>query len=1257
MILATRWRKKGSMRKCKLLTMLLVLTAPCFAQQTIKHLIFIIKENRSFDSYFNNFPGTGSNLTSYPCKNGSQSGLGGCNCVGNGCTGTVAVQAGNPNTPDNDCGHLHDNYILDYDSGLMDRFNQGGVSCGSCVISGEACSYNTDCASGDSCHWSWNTQYNSTTIPRYWQLASTYGLGSIFSSAMGPTFVSHQYVFSATSSETGDNPSGLAAGGPPPNGQAGANWTLDTYHLGTCGVGSTTNKNGLCNTDIDCGGGAGSCWINRSIGKCCQQGVACDFAAAGNSCTRNDDCASAQLGTISISNGSTAVVGAGTNFNASWAGTILYVANGSSATVASVTDATHLTLAGTYTGTTNSSAGFSMGLQFCAGGNIYGNVGDVDLYYAVDLAGSAGASGTNTGNQMWPGVCQAHRTIACVRVCGENCSSPTSSNVIDDPACQKLGDTCDVQEFTGQPGIMQGSRGSVGVNVTTLADLLDSASVSWGYYANSDDLLRMPVSYYPHLWYGADANKVYSDSQFAIDAGNCISDTSCPLPTVTWLQGGNIGTSATNEHPPNLVSVGEAWSMQQVNAVMYNPYLWNNTAIFILWDDFGGFYDHVAPTVDGQMWRNGFRVPVICVSKYCKSGFNSSPFVFESMGRAVENFFLGGVHLPGSLYDAQATDLGTGCVAGAGCTGHTSNNGMIDLTLSDPVITIATTTTLISSLNPSNFGQSVTLTATVTAQRNGTPAGTVNFFDGTSNIGNSTLNAGGVATLVTASLAAGTHSLTASYNGSAIFSPSTSSPLAQSVNQTTSTTNLSANINPSVYGQAITLTATISPRYGGSATGTVNFYDGSTLLGAVNVSSDAAILSGLLLPASSHTLTAAYNGDNNVLGSTSAPLTERVVVATSTTSLTSSANPIAPNQSVTYTARVTSQYGAATSGTVTFKDGSVSTQVPLTKGSAVLTTRYATIGTHSLTATYSGDTNNTGSTSNTWTEYVENLPVASKTVVVTSGSPSTVGQPVTFTATVTSTYGQIPNGETVTFYDGVTKMGTGTTSNGIAAFTTSSLSVKTHNIIGTYAGDPSFKASSGSVKQIVNPYTTTTSLTASPNPSAYGQTVLLAATVTSSGGVVPTGKITFYNGVTSLGTVTLTAGTATLSTAKLGLGSNSITAAYGGDSLNGKSTSSVLKEIVNAATITLALSSSPNPSNSGQSVKFTATLMSNGSLPNGQTVTFTFNTTTLGTGTIVGGKATFSTTTLPSGSDKITASYAGDADYSAASGTVTQTVN
>jgi phospholipase C len=1245
------------MTKFKFLTLLLALTAPCFAQQTIKHLIFIIKENRSFDSYFNNFPGTGSNLTIYPCRNGSQSGLGGCNCVGNGCAGTVAVQAGNPNAPDNDCGHLHVSYIQDYDSGLMDRFNQGGVSCGNCVVSGETCSYNTDCASGDSCHWSWNTQYNSTTIPHYWQLASTYGLGAIFSSAMGPSFVSHQYVLSATSSETADNPSGLAAGGPPPNGVAGANWTLDTYHFGTCGVGSTTNKNGLCSTDADCGGASGSCWINRSSGKCCQQGVACDFTAAGNSCTKNDDCAAAQLGTISISNGGTAVVGTGTSFNAAWAGTILYVAGGSSATVASVTDATHLTLAAAYTGPTNVAAGFSMGLQFCAGGNIYGNLGDVDLYYAIDLAGSAGASGTNTGNEMWPGVCQAHRTIACVRVCGENCSSPTSSNVIDDQACRKLGDTCDVQEFTGQPGIMQGSRGSVGVNVTTLADLLDSASVSWGYYANSDDLLRVPVSYYPHLWYGTDANKVYSDSQFATDAGNCISDTSCPLASVVWLQGGNIGTSATNEHPPNLVSVGEAWTMQQVNAVMYNPYLWNNTAIFILWDDFGGFYDHVAPTVDGQMWRNGFRVPVICVSKYCKNGYNATPFVFESMGRAVEDFFLGGVHLPGSLYDAQATDLGTGCVAGAGCTGHTNNNGMIDLTLSDPVIAVGTTTTLASSLNPSTFGQSVTLTATVTGQSNGTPTGTVNFLDGTTNIGSSTLNSGGVAALVTASLTAGTHSLTASYAGSAIFSPSTSSPLSQSVNQATSTTSLSSSINPAVYGQPLALTATITPRYGGSATGTVSFYDSTTLLGKVSVSGDAAALSGLVLSAGSHVLTAIYSGDSNVLGSTSAPLTENVAVATSTTSLTSSANPIAPNQSVTYTAMVTSQYGGATSGMVTFKDGSSSTQVPLANGSAVFTTKYATIGTHTLTATYSGDGNNSGSTSNTLTEYVENLPVASKTVVVTSGSPSTVGQPVTFTATVTSAYGQIPNGETVTFYDSVTQIGTGKTSSGIATFTTSSLSVKTHNIVGKYSGDASFKPSSGSVQQIVDPYTTTTSLTASPNPSAYGQSVLLTATVTSSGGIVPTGKVTFYNGTTSLGTSTLKSGTATLSTTKLGLGSNSLTAAYGGDSLNGKSTSAVLKEIVNAATITLTLSSSPNPSNSGQSVKFTATLTSNGGLPNGQTVTFTFNGTTLGTGTIAGGKATFSTSTLPVGSDKVTATYAGNADYSAASGSVTQTVN
>jgi hypothetical protein len=93
----------------------------------------------------------------------------------------------------------------------------------------------------------------------------------------------------------------------------------------------------------------------------------------------------------------------------------------------------------------------------------------------------------------------------------------------------------------------------------------------------------------------------------------------------------------------------------------------------------------------------------------------------------------------------------------------------------------ATTTTLISSQNPSNYGQGVTFTATVTAQYGGTPAGTVSFFDGGTNIGNSNLNSSGVATLTTSTLSVGTHSITATYNGDANFAPSTSPALYQVV--------------------------------------------------------------------------------------------------------------------------------------------------------------------------------------------------------------------------------------------------------------------------------------------------------------------------------------------------------------------------------------------------------------------------------------------------------------------------------------------
>jgi hypothetical protein len=381
-------------------------------------------------------------------------------------------------------------------------------------------------------------------------------------------------------------------------------------------------------------------------------------------------------------------------------------------------------------------------------------------------------------------------------------------------------------------------------------------------------------------------------------------------------------------------------------------------------------------------------------------------------------------------------------------------------------------------------------------------------------------------------------------------------------------------------------------------------------------------------------------------------------ITPTTTMLSSSANPASYRQNVVFTATVSSALGAP-AGSVNFYDGAALLgTVVLSGGTAALSTARLAVGTHSITANYTGNSASDFQTS-TSSMLSEFVGYATKTTVTTSVSPSLVNQPVTFTATVSSTFGSIPNNDSVAFYDGTTQLGTAMTAAGVATLTTSALSVKQHGIKATYGGDATFKTSSGIVVQVVEPYTTTTTLSTSPNPSNFGESVQLTAVVSNtSGSNIPSRKVKFMNGTTTLGTVTLDAtGTATLGTFTLPVGSDSLTAEYEGDPENGTSTSSALTQIVNPAKITISLSSTPNPSTLGKSVKFMATLKSNGSLPNNQKVTFSYNNQIpLGTATISAGKVVFSTSALPRGSDVVTVTYAGNADHSAASATTTQIV-
>jgi hypothetical protein len=190
-------------------------------------------------------------------------------------------------------------------------------------------------------------------------------------------------------------------------------------------------------------------------------------------------------------------------------------------------------------------------------------------------------------------------------------------------------------------------------------------------------------------------------------------------------------------------------------------------------------------------------------------------------------------------------------------------------------------------------------------------------------------------------------------------------------------------------------------------------------------------------------------------------------------------------------------------------------------------------------------------------------PQFTQTALSSSRSPSLVGQPVTFTATVSATYPTIPDGDLVTFLDANVILGSAPLAGGVASYTTSSLSAKPHIIKASYAGSANFKPSTRTFTQEVDKNATTTALVSSPNPSAYGQAVTFTATVASAGASTPTGRVTFTDGTTTIGSAAVSGGVASFKKPKLAVGSHSITVKYDGDAVSATSTSSAVIQVVN----------------------------------------------------------------------------------------------
>jgi hypothetical protein len=475
------------------------------------------------------------------------------------------------------------------------------------------------------------------------------------------------------------------------------------------------------------------------------------------------------------------------------------------------------------------------------------------------------------------------------------------------------------------------------------------------------------------------------------------------------------------------------------------------------------------------------------------------------------------------------------------------------LVLAAPAAHATTTTTVTSSANPSNYTTNITLTATITGGPGAT--GTVTFLDGTATLGSSPVMPGPVtATYMTSTLGAGTHMISAVYSGDGSNSGSTSAIFNQVINAHGTSTTLAVSANPIAYGSTLGLVATV---VGATPTGTVTFKDSAGAIGSATLSAmGTASFSLATLSAGAHTLTAVYAGDGNNLASTSVVTNETVSFGTTSTTLVSSLNPAPFGQSVQFTANVIGGTGAT--GTMQFRDnGNVVSTQPVIGGAANFSTSALAIGSHTMTAVYSGDSNRAGSTG-TVTQVIG--AGVSTTVLSTSLNPSPTGQLVTFTATVTGS--NSPSG-TINFKDGATVIGTASLAGGAATYATSSLTAGTHIMTAVYSGDTNNQGgTSASLNQVIS--TVPVAIISSRNPSSAGQSVTFTVTVTGAG---PTGSVTIFDSGNALSSATLAGGVATYTTSTLSVGTHSINARYGGDTNNPSAFSSILTQTVSGTVV------------------------------------------------------------------------------------------
>lgn len=605
----------------------------------------------------------------------------------------------------------------------------------------------------------------------------------------------------------------------------------------------------------------------------------------------------------------------------------------------------------------------------------------------------------------------------------------------------------------------------------------------------------------------------------------------------------------------------------------------------------------------------------------------------------------------------------------------TSTSGAFSFRVRNPLL--ATTTT--SSVTPGSivYGQSVTLSADV-ASAGGDATGTVTFSSAAGTLATTGIDASGHAEVVVDDIPVGSHQVVATYSGDDVYAGSAASPKNLGVAKAEVDVELTSSDDSTVTGEAVNFTATVGVQApgGGSPDGTVQLrIDGVDVGDPVALSGGTAVFPPVTsMGAGNHTVAAIYSGSANYDNGQDS-LTQVVAKADTTTIALATPSPAVQDTAATLTARVTAVApgSGAPSGTVTFSaNGDELGAAPLAavSGGAEASIDISDLapGVYTITATFGGDGDYNGSTSETISHTVIAAAaiVPTETVVTSSQNPSTYGELVTFTATVTAEDGSTPEGAVQFSLDG-TDFGDPipVDANGVAeSDTLASPEPGDHTLIATFKPATGWSGSGDILTQTVEAAGVEVSLSSTDASADYGQSVSFSATVSTSaiGVGTPAGHVQFVLDGTPLGeAVELDGdGNATSpSVTNLSPGDHEVRALYSGSTYFKSGSSSLTQGVAKVGTTT-TLSATPANATFGQTVTLKATVTPASSAagnPTG-TVVFKRGSTTIASVPVASGPggtavATVNVSTLAAGSHAITAEYSGTSVFAASASSAT----